>query len=151
MIRNSRSLSARRRAPGENRRGTAAVEMAFVLPVFFTVILGMVELGRGIMVEQLVTNAAREAARAGIIDGSTNTSVSNVAKSFLQSAAGVSPGDVTVNVAVSGGSSGGQVANAQPQDLVTVTVSVPYSKVSWLPPKYLTGQSLTAMAAMRHE
>ena len=39
--------------------------MAFVLPVFFTVILGMVELGRGIMVEQLVTNAAREAAPLG--------------------------------------------------------------------------------------
>jgi hypothetical protein len=67
--------------------------------------------------DELVTNAAREAARSGIIDGSTNSTVSTVAKSFLQSAAGVAPGDVTVNIAVSGSSAGGQVANANARAL----------------------------------
>ena len=41
---------------------------------------------------------------------------------------------MTVDIAVTGSSSGGQVADAKPQDLVTVTVSVPYSKIARLPP-----------------
>jgi len=130
------------------RRGAAAVEMALVLPVFVTVTLGMIELGRGIMVAQLMTNAAREAARTAIIDGSTDASVANVAKSFLQTAAKVNPSDVSVTIT---NASGGNVASAQPRDLITVNVSLPYSKVSWLPPKYLAGKSLSATSAMRHE
>jgi Flp pilus assembly protein TadG len=131
-----------------DRRGAAAVEMALVLPVFVAVTLGMIELGRGIMVAQLMTNAAREAARTAIIDGSTDTSVANVAKSFLATAAKVNANDVQVTVT---NASGGSVANAQPRDLITVNVSLPYSKVSWLPPKYLAGKSLSATSAMRHE
>lgn len=125
--------------------------MAFVLPVFITVTLGMIELGRGIMVAQLMTNAAREAARAAIIDGSSNSSVSSVATSFLQSAAKVNPGDVTVTITTSTSGGGNNVSNAKPQDLITVNLSLPYSKVSWIPPKYLKGMNLTAMSAMRHE
>jgi Flp pilus assembly protein TadG len=144
----------RTRPAGETvarRRGVAAVEMAVVLPVFVTVIMGVIEIGRGIMVGQLMTNAARESARMAIIDGSTNTTVSNAAKTFLQTAANVAPGDVTVTITTSTTGGGNNVANAKPQDLVTVNLSLPYSKVSWLPPKYLAGKNLTAMAAMRHE
>lgn len=146
MIRLSRIH--RRDPSSKNRRGAAAVEMALVLPVFVTVTLGMIELGRGIMVAQLMTNAAREAARTAIIDGSTDASVANVAKSFLETAAKVSQSDVSVTIT---NASGGSVATAQPRDLITVTVSLPYSKVSWLPPKYLAGKSLSATSAMRHE
>lgn len=137
--------------PSTERRGAAVVEMAVVLPVFLTVILGIIELGRAIMVGQLVTNAARESARLAVVDGTNNTQVADAAKSFLNQAAGVSTGDVTVGITVSSASAGNQVSNAQPRDLVTVTVSLPYSKVSFLPPKYMAGKSLTATSAMRHE
>jgi len=147
MIRLPRTRRHRDLSSG-SRRGAAAVEMALVLPVFVAVTLGMIELGRGIMVAQLMTNAAREAARTAIIDGSTDTSVANVAKSFLQTAAKVNPSDVSVTIT---NASGGSVATAQPRDLITVNVSLPYSKVSWLPPKYLAGKSLSATSAMRHE
>jgi Flp pilus assembly protein TadG len=147
MIRLSRTR-CHRNPSSKTRRGAAAVEMALVLPVFVTVTLGMIELGRGIMVAQLMTNAAREAARTAIIDGSTDTSVANVAKTFLQTAAKVNPSDVSVTIT---NASGGSVATAQPRDLITVNVSLPYSKVSWLPPKYLAGKSLSATSAMRHE
>jgi len=140
-----------RRSDGGRRRGVAAVEMAVVLPVFVTVTLGMIELGRAVMVAQLMTNAAREAARMAIIDGSTNTSVSNAATSFMASAAKVSQGDVTVTITTSTSGGGNDVANAKPQDLVTVNLSVPYSKVSWIPAKYMKGMNITSMAAMRHE
>lgn len=148
-----RSLIRRltRRPDGGRRRGVAAVEMAVVLPVFVTVTLGMIELGRAIMVSQLLTNAAREAARSAIIDGSTNTSVSNSATSFMATAAKISQSDVTVTITTSTTGGGNSVANAKPQDLVTVNLSVPYSKVSWIPPKYLKNMNLTSMAAMRHE
>lgn len=124
------------------------MEMAFVLPVFITVVLGLIEVGRGIMVAQLMSNAAREAARAAIVDGATNTSVSDIAKNFLASAAKVSANDVSVTITTG---SGGQVSAAQPRELITVDVTIPFSKVSWLPPKYLAGKNLAATAAMRHE
>lgn len=135
----------------ENRRGAALVEMAVCLPVFLTVMLGMIELGRAIMVGQLVTNAAREGARLAIVDGSTNSQVSDAVKSFLTGAAGVSSGDVTVTITVSGSTSGNQVSSAAPRDLVTVNVSIPFSKVSYLPAKYMAGKELTGTSAMRHE
>jgi Flp pilus assembly protein TadG len=137
-----------RRQSSAWRKGVAAVEMAVVLPVFITVILGLIEVGRGVMVAQLMANAAREAARAAVIDGSTNTQVSDVAKNFLASAANVSASDVSVTITTQGG---GQVSAAQPRDLITIDVSLPFSKVSWLPPKYLAGKNLQARAAMRHE
>ena len=48
-----------------DRRGAALVEMALVLPIFFGVVLGIVEFGRAMMVSQMVTNAAREATSTG--------------------------------------------------------------------------------------
>lgn len=135
----------------ENRRGAALVEMAVCLPVFLTIMLGIIELGRAIMVGQLVTNAAREGARLAIVDGSTNSQVTDAVKNFLTGAAGVSAGDVTVTITVSSASAGNQVSAAAPRDLITVNVSVPFAKVSYLPPKYMGDKSLTGTSAMRHE
>lgn len=132
------------------RRGAALVEMAIVLPIFVTLLLGMIEFGRALMVGQLVTNAAREGARAAIVDGSTNTSVSTDVKNFLTSTTGVGAGDVTVNITVAGVANG-SVATAAAKDMVTVEVIIPFSKVSYLPATYLTSANLQGKAAMRHE
>jgi Flp pilus assembly protein TadG len=150
MINFRRHAQAAGKAQGLGRRGASAVEMAFVLPVFVTLILGMIEVGRGIMVAQLLENAAREGARASILDNTTNAQVTSAAQSFMQSAAGVALSDtqVVINVA---GSNGAALSTANPGDLITVTVSIPFSKVSWLPPNYLAGMTLSAIAAMRHE
>ncbi len=43
-----------------NRRGAAAVEFAIVAPVFFLLVFGMIEYGRMVMVQQVITNASRE-------------------------------------------------------------------------------------------
>ena len=53
----------RNRDRRQDRRGAAVVEMALVLPIFFMVVLGIIEFGRAFMIGQLVTNAAREAVR----------------------------------------------------------------------------------------
>ena len=39
--------------------------MALVLPIFTMLVFGIIEFGRGFMIMQLVTNAAREGCRRG--------------------------------------------------------------------------------------
>src|SRR3954453_12745808 len=45
------------------RGGVAAVEFAVVLPLLFTLLVGVWEVGRVIQVQQVMVNAAREGAR----------------------------------------------------------------------------------------
>jgi Flp pilus assembly protein TadG len=138
-----------------SRRGAAVLEMALVLPIFFMVVLGIVEFGRAMMVGQMVTNAAREATRLAIVDGSTNSAVETWVEEFLQSSIGVDAADVTVNINVTAAPGnddpGDEIGNAQSRDLVQVSVSVPFDKVSYLPGNYLDGKQLSAQSAMRHE
>jgi Flp pilus assembly protein TadG len=146
---------AKRNARADRRRGTAMVEMALVLPIFFTVVLGIVEFGRAMMVGQMITNAAREGTRMGILDGETNTTVTTWIESFLKDSINVSAADVTVTITVDPATGNpdpvDQIGNALSKDLVTIKVSVPFDKVSYIPGDYLSGKSLSAQSAMRHE
>lgn len=138
-----------------DRRGAALVEMALVLPIFFGVVLGIVEFGRAMMVSQMVTNAAREATRLAIIDGSTNPDVEGWVEEFLNDSINVAASDIAVTITVvaapGNDDPNGQVGNAQARDLVTVHISVPFDKVSYVPGSYLNGKNLTAQSSMRHE
>ncbi|MCH7987641.1 MAG: pilus assembly protein [Planctomycetes bacterium] len=139
----------------DKRRGTALVEMAVVLPVFLMVVWGIIEFGRGMMVANMVTNAAREGARLAVIDGNTNTDVQNSITSFLQQAINVSPGEITVTIGIDEAPGNPDslniLANASPRDLVNIVVSVPFDSVSFIPGDYLSGKSLVGRASMRHE
>ena len=139
----------------DKRRGTALVEMAVVLPVFLMVVWGIIEFGRGMMVANMITNAAREGARLAVIDGNTNTDVENAISSFLQQAINVSPGDITVKIGIDEAPGNpnpmNQIASAEPRDLVNIVVSVPFNSVSFIPGNYLAGKSLVGRASMRHE
>ena len=42
------------------RRGTAAVEFAVVAPLLLAIVMGVIEVGRAITVQELLTNASRE-------------------------------------------------------------------------------------------
>jgi Flp pilus assembly protein TadG len=126
-----------------NRRAAAAVEFAIVAPVFFLLILGMIEYGRMVMVQQVITNASREGARQAVLDGATTAEVTTVVNSYLTSGS-ISGATVTVTP--------NPPTNAEFGDPVTVTVSIPFSQVSWLPsPMYLGGKTLTATTVMRRE
>ena len=111
-------------------------------PVFLLLVIGMVELGRALMVQQVLINASRVGARQAIILGATTSSVQQAVQEYAASAA--VPG-VTVNVTPSPSS----VAAGQP---ITVQTSVAYSGVSWLPsPWFLGGATLQASSQMRKE
>jgi Flp pilus assembly protein TadG len=127
-----------------NRRGAAVVEFAIVAPIFFGFTLGMIEVGRGVMVQQILTNASREGARKAVLDDQTTAGIQSFVVTYLQNASiGGSP---TVNINPSLPTASGY------NGPVTVTVSVPFSQVSWGPtPIFLKGATLTASTVMRRE
>ena len=139
----------------QKRRGAALVEMAIVLPVFFAVVLGIVEFGRALMVGQMVNNAAREGARLAIVDGTANSDVTSRVKDFLLQSANINGNDVTVNISVTAATGnndpGNQLLNAQTKDMCTISVAVPFTKVSYITGNYLEGKSLAGSSTMRHE
>jgi Flp pilus assembly protein TadG len=148
-------MKRRQHTANQKRRGTALVEMALVLPIFMMVTLGIVEFGRAMMVSQLITNAAREGARLGIITGSTNADVQASVESFLLQAANISASDLSLDITVTPDTGnpnpGNQVVYAHSRDLVSVSVSVPFDKVSYISGNYLKGKTLVGRSAMRHE
>jgi Flp pilus assembly protein TadG len=138
-----------------DRDGTALVETALVLPIFFMVVLGIIEFGRAMMVAQLLNNGAREGTRVAIMPGSTNTDVQNAVLNFVTGAVGVAPEKVNVAITVTPATGnpdpGNNVALANKRDLCTVDVRVAFSDVDYLPGKFLNDRQLIGQSAMRHE
>jgi Flp pilus assembly protein TadG len=127
----------------KGRRGAAVVEFAVVAPVFFLLVFGMIEYGRMVMVQQILTNAAREGARVGILDNSTETTVQTAVDRYL-SAAWINGATRTVTP--------NPPSSATLGSPVSVTVSVPFTQVSWLPSPFWLGQvELSYTATMRRE
>jgi Flp pilus assembly protein TadG len=125
------------------RQGTAAVEFAIVAPAFFLFSLGIIEIGRGMMVQTLIMNAAQEGARAGALNGAQNSDVTSAVNSYLANA-GISGATSTPTPS--------PPSSANPGQDVRVTVTIPYSSVSWLPtPAYLGSTTLSATALVQRE
>ncbi|HEY2250279.1 MAG TPA: TadE family protein, partial [Planctomycetaceae bacterium] len=79
------------------RRGAATVEFAIVAPIFLIMITGVIELGRAIVVQQLLTNASREGARVGGYDTTTSTSTVTTSVNSYLSNVGISGATTTVS------------------------------------------------------
>lgn len=119
-----------------DRRGAALVEFAIVAPVFLLFLLGSIEIGRALVVQQALTNASCEGARMGTLEGD----VQSVVNVYLN---GVSISGATTTVTTND-------MGAPPSDTqVTVSVSIPYAAVSWVPsPWFLRNATLTATTVM---
>jgi Flp pilus assembly protein TadG len=127
----------------KKRRGAAAVEFAVVAPIFLLLFFGMIEYGRMVMVQQVLTNASREGARCAVLDGSTNQNVVDTVTRYLTSGS-IQGANITVTPT--------NPVDAGFGDPVTVSVDIGFSQVSWLPsPMYLGGKTLSATTVMRRE
>ncbi|HEY2839958.1 MAG TPA: TadE family protein [Pirellulales bacterium] len=121
------------------------MEFALVAPVFFGFTLGMVEIGRAVMVQQILTSASREGCRQAVLDGATTSAVTTFVTSYLSSASVPSAG-ATVAISPSLPTASGYTG------AVTVTVSIPFSQVNWGPaPIFLGGKTLTSTTSMQRE
>lgn len=125
-IRTTRNRTARRRP---DRRATACVECALILPVLVIFVLGLLEMGRYIEVRQILTTAAEEGARQASTGQVTNAQVINVVTGCV-AAAGLPTTNLTVTVSDLS-SVGTDVSNATSMDNIQVTVTIPFSNVRW--------------------
>lgn len=135
-------------ARGRSRRRAAAlVETAICLPVLLLLVLGILEVGRAVMVSEVLTHAARHGARAGAVSGGTTAAARAAVADAL---AGAGLRDTVVVVSVAG--SEGEAGLARRGEPVSVAVSVRYADVAWVgAPAYLGGATLRAEAVMRRE
>jgi len=132
-------LVGRRR---KRRRGAAVTEFAIVAPIFFMMVVGFIEFGRALMVQQVLINASRVGARMASTTGATSTAVQSAVQSY---ASGVAVPGVTVAITPN-------PATAAAGTAITVTTSVPFNNVSWMSsPWFLGGKTLTANSQMRKE
>ena len=123
------------------------MEFAIVAPVFFLMIFGMIEYGRLVMVQQILTNATREGARRAVLQDATTSNVQTIVRNYLTNASinGSNP-NLQINVTP-------DPQTATPSDeSITVSVSVPFRDVSWLPaPMFLNATTMNASSVMRRE
>ncbi len=120
----------------QRRSGAAAVEFALVAPLFLVFLFGTIELGRLALARNVIANSSREAARLAIIEGAQASDVIATAQYYASVG---SVDNVTATMTES-------------DSTVTVTVSIPFREVSWLPgPWFLKDQTLSATTTMRKE
>lgn len=130
------------------RRGAAVVEFALVAPIFILLVFGMIEYGRMVMVQQVLTNAVREGARKAVLDGADPTAIKQGVVDYLTSGnvRGATTSMVTLNPANPDTAAGGTA--------ITVSISIPFANVSWLPVGMFPtakAKTLNATAVMRRE
>lgn len=111
-------------------KGQALVEFAIVLPILIAFIFGIVEFGRVMWVQQVLTNAARAGVRQSVLSVSTATSVNDTLSPALAGFSGWTA-TLKVNNATTGTypfsySSTSIVAN----DVVKMNISMPFSQVT---------------------
>lgn len=149
LLRSARSTVRARRVLRELRRAAAALELALVLPVLLSLILGAVEFNRALLACQVLTSAAREGVRAGSVAQGDNVRIVTAVTNYLTTAQVPTTG-LTTTVLVNG--SALDAAQAQRGDTVSVRVTLPYRSVNWLPaPRFLGGKTLVGAAVMRRE
>ncbi len=135
-----------------HRRGAAAVEFALVAPLFTLLILGAVEVGRALQVQSALDNAVREGCR-GFAESTTTLSSGYqtgtaayaqylVTDSLTNANLKINTANVTVTTASSAVTISGLSLTQ-----VTVTATVPYSKVAYFTP-FLINKNLSATVSM---
>ncbi len=134
-----------RHKPGRSK-GASAVEMAIIAPVIVALIMGQLESSRLGMVSQLLTTAARDGCRVAVVPGHTQSDVQNRVNAVL-SGSGITVGTVTPTCP-----SPYTWSSAPQGTAVTVSLSVPFSQVTWLgTPFFLSGATISASATMSSE
>jgi len=107
-------------------RGSAAVEVATLTPVFLTLICFVAFVGRISSLEQKTQSAARDAARAASIHSTAPSSWAHDAATQALAANNVSCQNLNVDVDASNGQPGGAI-------LVTVSCTVAVNDLTGLP------------------
>jgi Flp pilus assembly protein TadG len=122
------------------RRGIAAVEFALVTPLLAGVIIGVLELNRGLMAKQILDQAARKGCETASLVLQNNATVIGDINNVLSSN-NIDASAVTITILVNGAAN--DVIQSKFNDKISVSVSIPVSKVSWTSTyQYLVGSTV---------
>jgi Flp pilus assembly protein TadG len=145
----------RSRLQWQSERGQALLEAALITPVVLLIMVGIFEVGRAYQTFQVLTNAAREGARAAVVPGADVTTVKALVKQYMTDGAlgSVATANVEVNQAASIQVNGANIG------ATLVTVDYPFSFIMLQPVARLVvhnsdaGSALTmrATSLMRNE
>ncbi len=133
------------------RKGASAVEFALVLPVLIVFVFGIIEFGLLMYNQQVITNASREGARAGIVQALSRPTLSDIQAVVTNYCA---------NRLVTFGSGGGSPVTTLPNAPCSafgnnLTVSVTYTYqwlvISHFVPGLGATKTLSAQTVMRCE
>lgn len=115
------------------RRGTAAMEFAAVLPFLFFLIAGLWEVGRMTEIKQVLDNAAREGARQAATGNENLTAVQTAVTQYITSAEPGVTNTSGMQILYSDitNSSVTDPTGASQLDRFTITITIPYSNISW--------------------
>ncbi len=132
------------------RRAAAATELALVLPVFILLLVGILEFGRAVMVQQVLTNGARETARRAILPGAVYSEVMSASNTYFTNASIPSNGR-SIILRGPNNSALTSLTGVRSGDSITAEVSIPYNNVSLGLGLWLSNKSMTARVTMRKE
>jgi Flp pilus assembly protein TadG len=110
------------------RRGAAIVEFAVIAPILVFLLVGTLEISRGIMVKQVLNDAARRACRTAILPSGSNSKITSDVTSVLTDN-NLTPSDATIKVQVNDATA--DASTAKQYDKVSVQISIPVSKTAW--------------------
>lgn len=131
------------------RRGAVAFEFAMVLPIFILAMIGIIEFGRAVMVQQILVNAAREGTRRAIVPGATDSAVTTLVDDYLVNATLGAEGRQVQIVDADGNPV--SLADVNSHDVVAVRVTVPYNEVGVGIGSYFSDTTMGALVQMRKE
>ena len=143
MLRSAHFMIGKAKRNQRARRGAAVTEFAVVAPIMIMLTMGMIEIGRMVMVKQVMVNASREGARLGALPGTSNSEVTSRVQQELDSASitGVSISVTPANL-----------VTAPAGSQVKVLLSVPASQISWVPnPLFSFSKNISTSTTMRRE
>ena len=146
----------------QERRGIAALEAAVVMPVMIILVLGTIEMGTALRAGTIMQSAVREAGRLAnmkwsdmVAQGDTpNAKVERDIRNFV-TASGLPGNDpeFTVDITFAEGGNAGQpfdIADSNNDlELMNIKLTLPYSKISLFPTRYMSGKNVSASLTLR--
>ena len=114
---------------GRGRRAAATVEFALIAPLFIFLIIGAIEVSRGILVKQALSDAARRACHTGTQPGTSNATIIKDVNDMLTDNK-IDSTSATITILVNDVQV--DASTAKQDDKLSVKVAVPVSKVMLL-------------------
>lgn len=140
-------------------RGAAAVEFAFIFPLFLMLVLGTIEIGRALDVSVTMASAVREGGRVAAMNINNyvrpgedpNQKVEQDIRNFL-TASGIDGSAVIISITEATGQSPANFDMSDPNNrlrLFRITCTVPYTSVSTFPLRVLGDSVLRSSVVFR--